>query len=82
MTRLNRREFIQASTASLLLDSVNVPASPGGPGKIDDRAVRVEKKNYTWEWSPRDDRFRLLDRQGRVMTRGSPARRHRSAWEQ
>jgi len=72
MTRLNRREFIQASTASLLLDSVNVPASPGGPGKVNDRteSVRVEKKNYTWEWSPRDDRFRLLDWQGRVMTSG------------
>jgi hypothetical protein len=72
MTRLNRREFIQASTASLLLDSVKVPASPGGPGKIYDSAksVRVEEKNYTWEWSPSDDRFRLLDKQGRVMTSG------------
>ena len=72
MTRLNRREFIQASTASLLLDSVKVPASPGGPGKINDTAksVRVEEKNYTWEWSPKDDRFRLLDKQGRVMTSG------------
>jgi hypothetical protein len=73
MTRLNRREFIQASTASLLLDSVKVPASPDGPGKIDDSAksVRVKEKNYTWEWSPRDDRFRLLDKQGRVMTSGT-----------
>jgi len=70
MTRLNRREFIQASTASLLLDSVEVPASPRDTGKIDDKAIRFEKKNYTWEWSPRDDRFRLLDRQGRVMTSG------------
>jgi hypothetical protein len=74
MTRLNRREFIQASTASLLLDSVKVSASPGGPGKINDTAksVRVEEKNYTWEWSPKDDRFRLLDKQGRVMTSGIP----------
>ena len=47
MTRLNRREFIQASTASLLLESVKVSASPGGPGKINETAksVRVEEKN-------------------------------------
>ena len=72
MTRLNRREFIQASTASLLLESVKVSASPGGPGKINETAksVRVEEKNYTWEWSPTDDRFCLLDKQGRVMTSG------------
>ena len=39
---------------------------------MDDSAqsVRVEQKNYTWEWSRSDDRFRLLDRQGRVMTSG------------
>ena len=72
MTRLNRREFIHASAASLLLDGVSVTASPGSAGVIADGAqsVRVEKKNYTWEWSPRDDRFRLLDKQGRVMTSG------------
>src|SRR5208337_3537749 len=72
MTRLNRREFIQASTASLLLDGAKASASPGGPGEIVDstKSVRVEEKNYTWEWSPRDDRFRLLDKQGRVMTSG------------
>ena len=69
MTRLNRREFIQASTASLLLDSVKVPASPGGPGKINEttKSVRVEEKNYTWEWSPKDDRFRLLDKRKRPV---------------
>ncbi len=72
MTRLNRREFIQASTASLWLDGVNVSASPGSPGEIADSAqsVRVEQKSYTWEWSPADDRFRLLDKKGRVMTSG------------
>ena len=31
MTRLNRREFIQASTASLLMDRVKAFASPGNP---------------------------------------------------
>ena len=72
MTRLNRREFIQASTASLLLDGAKVSASPGSPGETADNAqsVRVEQKSYTWEWSPKDDLFRLLDKQGRVMTSG------------
>ena len=72
MTRLNRREFIHASTASLLLDGVSVTASPGHAGEIADssESVRVERKSYTWEWSPRDDRFRLRDKQGRVMTSG------------
>jgi len=72
MTKLNRREFIQASTASLLLDGVMAPASPGGPGKTNGSAesIKVEEKNYTWEWSPSDDRFRLLDVQGRMMTGG------------
>jgi len=72
MTRLNRREFIQASTASLLLDGAKVSASPGGPGETADSAqsVRVEQKSYTWEWSPSDDRFRLLDKEGRMMTSG------------
>jgi len=72
MTKLNRREFIQASTASLLFEGVEVSAFPGGPGEIADSAkpVRVEKKSFAWEWSPADDRFRLLDKQGRVMTSG------------
>ena len=72
MTRLSRRRFIQTSAASLLLESVNSSASPADAVQSDVGAqpVRVEKKNYTWEWSPKDDRFRLLDKQGRVMTSG------------
>ena len=72
MIRLNRREFIQASTASLLLNSVKVSASPGNPAKVDETAkgVQVKGENYTWEWSQADDRFRLLDKQGLVMTSG------------
>jgi len=72
MTRLNRREFIQASTASLVLDGVKVSAFQGDSGKVADsvESLRVERKSYTWEWSPRDDRFRLRDKQGRVMTSG------------
>jgi hypothetical protein len=72
MIRLNRREFIQASAASLLTNSVKVSASPGNPAKVDETAkgVQVKGKNYTWEWSLADDGFRLLDKQGLVMTSG------------
>ena len=72
MIRLNRREFIQASTASLLLNGVKASASPGSPVKVDENAqgVQVKGKTYTWEWSKADDRFRLLDKQGLVMTGG------------
>jgi hypothetical protein len=31
MSRLNRREFVQVSTASLLLDGINLFASADGP---------------------------------------------------
>lgn len=69
---LNRREFIQASTASLLLSRVNLSASPGGLAEISETAtgVHVKGRNYTWEWSEGNDGFRLLDRQDRVMTSG------------
>ena len=72
MIRLNRREFMQASAASLLINSVKVSASSGNPVKVEETAkgIQVKGKNYTWEWSPADDRFRLLDKQGLVMTSG------------
>ncbi len=72
MIRFNRREFIQASAASLWLNSIKVSASPGNPAKIDESAkgVRVKGENYSWEWSQADDGFRLLDQQGLVMTSG------------
>ncbi len=72
MTRLNRRKFIQASAATLLLEGVPTTAVAGDQGEVAGSApsVRVERKSYAWEWSPKDDRFRLLDKQGRVMTSG------------
>src|ERR1019366_2438639 len=72
MFRLNRREFIQASTASLLMNSIRGSVSPGNPAEIKETAkgVQVKGKNYTWEWSQADDQFRLLDQQGLLMTSG------------
>jgi alpha-galactosidase len=51
MTRLNRREFMQVSTASFLLDSVKVSASQGSPAKINDTAtafVRTNAEGKSW----------------------------------
>src|ERR1017187_2834984 len=72
MFRLNRREFIQASTASLLMNSVTGSVSSGNLAEVKETAkgVQVKGKNYTWEWLQTDDQFRLLDRQGLLMTSG------------
>jgi len=70
MAGLNRREFIQTTTASLLLTGVS--QSLGRAATVNQTAgtVQVNEKNYAWEWSAADDRFRLLDGKGRVMTSG------------
>lgn len=72
MSHLSRREFIQASTASLMLSSLKLSASPGSPVNVNETAAGVQAKgeNYTWEWSQTDDRFRLLDQRDLVMTSG------------
>src|ERR1039458_10825790 len=72
MFRLNRREFIQASTASLLMNSVTGSVSSGNLAEVEETAkgVQVKGKTYTWEWLQTDDQFRLLDRQGLLMTSG------------
>ena len=51
MTELNRREFIQTSTASLLLNRVPVSASPGNQATLNDTAktMQVRMKKYTWD---------------------------------
>ena len=51
MSRWNRREFIQASTSSLLLSSVKVSASAGSPAGTDDTApafVRTNDEGRSW----------------------------------
>jgi alpha-galactosidase len=51
MIKFNRREFIQASTASLLLDGAKVSASPGSPDKADETAaafVRTNAEGKSW----------------------------------
>src|ERR1017187_6568448 len=51
MIKFNRREFMRASTASLLLNNVKVSASPDSAAKIDDTAtafVRTNAEGKSW----------------------------------
>ena len=51
MIKFNRREFMQASTASLLLDRVKVSASQGSPAKAGATAtafVRTNQEGKSW----------------------------------
>ena len=51
MIKFNRREFMRASTASVLLDSVKVSASPASAVNIDDTAtafVRTNAEGKSW----------------------------------
>jgi hypothetical protein len=73
MAFYNRREFLQASAASAyLFSTLKLDAAPSAPAKIQETAksIRVEGKNYAWEWSPETDQFRLLDRWGMAIARG------------
>jgi alpha-galactosidase len=50
MFKLNRREFMQASTASLLLGELNAPAASLGAAEIDDHTafVRTNVEGKSW----------------------------------
>jgi len=50
MIKFNRREFIQASTASILLDSAKVPASPSSPPRDETGTafVRTNTEGKSW----------------------------------
>ncbi len=69
MTAFNRREFLQVSTASLLAAKTRAPGFADVPARIQKRGnlVRAEGRDYIWEWSKDDDKFRLLD-QHRLVT--------------
>ena len=66
MIKLNRRQFVQASMASVLSGTLASSAPISGTAEIHDRgkSVRVEGNNYAWEWSQDTDQFRLLDKWG------------------
>ncbi|HEV2498678.1 MAG TPA: TIM-barrel domain-containing protein [Terriglobia bacterium] len=73
MKSIDRRQFLQVTAASYLLGSLGSrAAAEPNPPKISETEdlVKVEQPNYTWEWSRQNDRFRLLDQQGHVITSG------------
>src|ERR1017187_661222 len=73
MAFYNRREFLQATTASAyFLGTLKLDGAPSAPARIQEsgKSVRVQGTNYAWEWSPDSDKFRLLDRWGMVIASG------------
>jgi hypothetical protein len=71
MNQFDRRQFLEISAAVLL-----AAASPGAKAeepssvKVENgnETLRISRANYTWEWSPSDDRFDLRDGKGLLMT--------------
>ncbi len=73
MTHFNRRQFMQASAATLFFSGARLGAVSANPARINQsgKNIRVEGENYNWEWSGESDRFRFIDKQGRVMVEGT-----------
>ncbi|MGO8790773.1 MAG: hypothetical protein ACLQVL_25795 [Terriglobia bacterium] len=73
MTNVNRRQFIQVSAATMLLGGARLRASAANPPRVSQsgKQVRAEAESYNWEWTAENDRFRFIDKKGRVMAEGS-----------
>lgn len=69
---LDRRHFLQLSTTPLFVAALSRRASAAVSVNITENGngIRVQGKTYSWEYSPRNDLFRLLDMQGRIVTTG------------
>jgi hypothetical protein len=72
MINLSRRRFIQTSAASLALAGARFEAKGAGSARVSraGNLVRAVGDNYDWEWSGENDRFRFMDKKGRVMVEG------------
>ena len=71
MSQFDRRQFLEISAAALLAaGNMDAKAEETSAVKIvsGDASLRVTGANYTWEWNQADDRFRLLDSKGLLMT--------------
>lgn len=71
MKNIDRRQFLQVTAASYALGSLGAKAA-SAPSEINEKGklLTVEQPGYTWQWSREDDRFRILDKQGNVITSG------------
>jgi len=72
MSPFNRREFLQASAASLLLKDLKAGTSPEAPARVKEQPdlVQVEGKDFRWDWSVSTDEFRLIDQYGLSIANG------------
>ena len=72
MSALNRRTFVQLSTGAILTAaSSKLLAGQQTPSiTSSDGLVSVKGPNYSWEYSQRDDTFRLRDSRNRVIVSG------------
>ena len=73
MNYFDRRRFLKVSAASLL-SAKAAPLFGAGVQQVtageSSGTCRIEGATYAFEWSARDDRFRLLDKKGRLVTSG------------
>jgi len=73
MNYFDRRYFLKVSAASLL-SAKAAPLLGAGARQVTagetSGTVRMEGASYVFEWSARDDHFRLLDKKGRLVTSG------------
>jgi hypothetical protein len=73
MNQFDRRTFLKASAASRLTARA-VPLFAAGARQVTagetNGTVRIEGGWYVFEWSARDDRFRLSDKKNRLITSG------------
>jgi hypothetical protein len=72
MINLSRRQFIETSAASLALAGARFEAKGAGSARVSrsGKLVRAVGDNYDWERSAENDRFRFMDKKGRVMVEG------------
>ncbi len=69
MTTFDRRRFVQLSTGALLAAYSSELRADTHAAEISTRddSVRVTGANYSWEYSKKNDRFRLLDSRNRLI---------------
>src|SRR5947209_4134641 len=69
---MDRRSFVRLSTGSLLAASSLPLRAEKSPAQIsnENESVHVTGVNYFWEYTRKDDRFRLLDSKNRLVVTG------------
>jgi len=72
VTTLDRRSFVQLSTGALLAAYSSRLQAQSNPPEISNQegSVRVTGAGYSWEYSQKDDHFRLFDSKKRLIVAG------------